>query len=87
MELKCNKKYLALGITMLPGDTTVGLDVSDAKKNQMLKDYPDKFELIEAVVAPAAKGDETKVLSVDTKEAVETPKKTAARSRKKKADK
>ena len=47
MELKCLEVYGSAQISLVEGETTVGKEVSEEKKAQMLADYPEKFEIYE----------------------------------------
>jgi hypothetical protein len=83
MELHCVKQYATSGFELVPGDTTIGRDISESKKSQMLEDFPDRFEVIE-VEEPEHKeiSYETKVPLVDSKESDLTPaKKTASKKK------
>lgn len=86
MELKCLSQYNSGFMSLFPGDTTVDRGLSDEKKNQMITDFPDWFEVIEDGESKELEV-ETKVPLVESKEGGDSPMKKAAKAAKAAASK
>jgi hypothetical protein len=60
MELKCIKQYQSATMTVKAGLTTEGMELTDEQKEQLLSDFPHKFEAIEEVTEPVVTEPEDK---------------------------